>query len=215
MAQDLLHLQQIDPGLDQVRGVAVAQAVGRNLFLRPSSRVTRARVRCTPPRSSGLLARWAPESPAARLGNSSVGWRWQAQKRRSSASVASGRGTRRSRLPLALRTHALERPQFGAKAVLRRFLQERTSQRLQLLLIQARRSAPRGHCPQGVHATFIEHRLPRVRGLPCHTHRLCRLRRCLSCQQHSACLQSLANRLVQSLCHHVLCPIPFQYLYSA
>lgn len=73
VAQDLLHLQQIDTGFDQVRGVAVAKAVGRNLFLRPISCTTRARVRCTPPLSSGLLAVWAPACPAARLGNSSVG----------------------------------------------------------------------------------------------------------------------------------------------
>ena len=32
VAQDLLNLQQIDAGLDQVCGIAVAQAVGRDLF---------------------------------------------------------------------------------------------------------------------------------------------------------------------------------------
>jgi hypothetical protein len=35
VAQDFLHLQQIDAGLDQVGGIAVAQAVGGDLFLSP------------------------------------------------------------------------------------------------------------------------------------------------------------------------------------
>ena len=37
MAEDLLHLDQIDTGLDQVRGIAVAQAVGRDLFFSPQA----------------------------------------------------------------------------------------------------------------------------------------------------------------------------------
>ena len=35
VAQDFLHLQQIDAGLDQVRGIAVAQAVRGDLFFSP------------------------------------------------------------------------------------------------------------------------------------------------------------------------------------
>jgi len=40
MTQDLLHLQQIDALLDQVGGVAVPQAVGRDVFFRPQSVAT-------------------------------------------------------------------------------------------------------------------------------------------------------------------------------
>ena len=35
-----LHLDQIDTGLDQVGGIAVPQAVGRDLFLRPQATTT-------------------------------------------------------------------------------------------------------------------------------------------------------------------------------
>ena len=35
VAEDLLHLEQIDTGLDQMRGVAVAQAVRSDLFFSP------------------------------------------------------------------------------------------------------------------------------------------------------------------------------------
>ena len=37
VAQDLLHFQQVDPGLDQMGGIAVAKAVGRDLFFSPQS----------------------------------------------------------------------------------------------------------------------------------------------------------------------------------
>ena len=42
MTEDLLDLDQIDTGLDQVGGVAVAKAMGRDLFL----------ARTTPPRGA-------------------------------------------------------------------------------------------------------------------------------------------------------------------
>lgn len=62
--------------------------------------------------------------------------------------------------------HTLERPQLGAEAVLRRAPQQRTSQCLQLLVVQTRRATSRGHRSQCIDATFIEHRLSHVRGLP-------------------------------------------------
>ena len=34
VAEEFLHLDQIDAGLDQVGGIAVAQAVGRDVFFR-------------------------------------------------------------------------------------------------------------------------------------------------------------------------------------
>ena len=40
MAKKLLHLDQIDTGLDQVGCIAVAQAVGVDVFLRPMSATT-------------------------------------------------------------------------------------------------------------------------------------------------------------------------------
>ena len=64
VAEDLLHFQQIDPLLDQVRGVAVAQAVRGDLFFSPHSAATFLSVICTPPRSSGEAARCAPLRPA-------------------------------------------------------------------------------------------------------------------------------------------------------
>ena len=33
VAEDLLHLQEIDPGLDQMGGITVAKTVGADLFL--------------------------------------------------------------------------------------------------------------------------------------------------------------------------------------
>ena len=51
MAEELLHLDQIDAGLDQVRCVAVSQRVWRDLFFRPQAPTTLCRVVCTPPRS--------------------------------------------------------------------------------------------------------------------------------------------------------------------
>lgn len=63
MAEDLLHFKQIDALLDQVRGVAVAQAVRRDLFFKPQSAATWRKVFCTPPRSSGEVAERAPRKP--------------------------------------------------------------------------------------------------------------------------------------------------------
>lgn len=37
MTEDLLHLDQIDTGFDQVSGVTMSQAVGCNLFFRPQA----------------------------------------------------------------------------------------------------------------------------------------------------------------------------------
>ena len=63
VAEDLLDFQQIDALLDQVRGVAVAQAVRRDLFFKPQSAATWRKVFCTPPRSSGEVAERAPHKP--------------------------------------------------------------------------------------------------------------------------------------------------------
>lgn len=63
VAEDLLDFQQIDALLDQVRGVAVAQAVRRDLFFKPQSAATWRKVFCTPPRSSGEVAERAPRKP--------------------------------------------------------------------------------------------------------------------------------------------------------
>ena len=51
MAEKLLHLDQIDARLDQVRCIAVPQRVWRDLFFRPQVPITLCRVVCTPPRS--------------------------------------------------------------------------------------------------------------------------------------------------------------------
>ena len=40
VAQNLLHLQQVNPGLDQVGCIAVAKAVGGYLFFSPQSVAT-------------------------------------------------------------------------------------------------------------------------------------------------------------------------------
>ncbi len=57
MAEDLLHLEQVDACFDQVSGIGVTQAVRSDLFFIPQSATTVRRVLCTPPRSSGLVAR--------------------------------------------------------------------------------------------------------------------------------------------------------------
>ena len=84
MAEEFLHLDQIDTGLDQVSRVAVAQTVWRDLFFRPQASITWCRVFCTPPRSSGVVTLAAPFKPAWRLGNNSTGLRCTSQKRRNS-----------------------------------------------------------------------------------------------------------------------------------
>ena len=73
MAEELLYLNQIDTGLDQVGGITVAQAVGRDLFFRPQASTTLCRVFCTPPRSRDVVAAAAPFKPPWRLGNNSTG----------------------------------------------------------------------------------------------------------------------------------------------
>ena len=51
MAEELLYLDQIDAGLDQVRCIAMPQRVRRDLFFRPQAPTTLCRLVCTPPRS--------------------------------------------------------------------------------------------------------------------------------------------------------------------
>ena len=75
MAEELLHLDQIDADLDQVGGIAVAQRVGRDLFFRPQPSTTLCSVVCTPPGSIGVVAVPAAFTPPRRLGNSSTGLR--------------------------------------------------------------------------------------------------------------------------------------------
>lgn len=82
--EEFLYFDQIDTGLDQVSGIAVAQAVGGDLFFSPQVSATLRKVFCTPPRSSGVLAAAAPFRPTCRLGNSSTGLRCTSQKRRNS-----------------------------------------------------------------------------------------------------------------------------------
>lgn len=60
MAKKLLHFDQIDPGLDQVSGIAMAQAVRRDLFFSPQDSTTLCSVVCTPLRSIGVVALAAP-----------------------------------------------------------------------------------------------------------------------------------------------------------
>ena len=103
VAQNLLYLKQVDPGFNQVRGIAVAQTVRRDLFFSPQAMATWCRVFCTPPRSSGVRALCAPLKPPWRLGNINSGLRCVCQNRRNTPRVASGRGTSRSRLPLESR----------------------------------------------------------------------------------------------------------------
>ena len=117
--------------------------------------------------------------------------------------------------PLDEYAHALECPQLGAESVLGRALQQDAAQGLQLLLVQPRRPTAGGHGAQSVDTTLIEHRLPGVRGLPRHAHRMRCLRGRLASQQHSSSLHPLANRLVQPLCCHLLHPIPNKYPYNA
>ena len=63
MAEDLLHLEQVDAGFDQVRSVGVAQTVRGDLFFRPQASITLCKVVCTPPASIGVVALAAPFKP--------------------------------------------------------------------------------------------------------------------------------------------------------
>jgi len=84
MTEIFLYLDQIDAGLDQVGGIAVAQAVRCNLFFRPQATMTLCRVVCTPPRSMCVTAALALGNPPWRLGNNSTGLRCTSQNRRNS-----------------------------------------------------------------------------------------------------------------------------------
>src|ERR1700675_844679 len=109
MAEELLYLDQIDAGLDQVSCITVAQAVGRDLFFSPQASTTLCSVVWTPPASIGVVALRAPSKPEWRLGNNSTGLRCTCQKRCSSRWVALARGTNRSRLPFESRTCTRQR----------------------------------------------------------------------------------------------------------
>lgn len=75
MAEDFLHLDQIDAGFDQVSRVAVSKAVRGDLFFSPQLSVTRRSARCTSSGSSGVVALAAALRPGYRLGKSNVGLR--------------------------------------------------------------------------------------------------------------------------------------------
>ena len=63
MAEDFLNLDQIYAGFNQMRGIAMAQTVRRDLFFTLQASATLPSVICTPPRSSGVLALRAPFKP--------------------------------------------------------------------------------------------------------------------------------------------------------
>lgn len=63
VAEDLLYFKQIDASFNQMGGIAVTQAVWRNLFFNPHCAVTLRKVSCTPPRSNGETARDAALRP--------------------------------------------------------------------------------------------------------------------------------------------------------
>ena len=61
VAKKLLDLQQIDTGLDQVRGIAVAQTVGRDLFLaRPGRHLAQHTLHATTVQRAGGRRRATP-----------------------------------------------------------------------------------------------------------------------------------------------------------
>ena len=73
MPEDALDFAQINTGLDQMGRIAVAQAMGCNLFFIPQLATTLPKAFCRPARSSGVLAIAAFLTPPWRLGNNSVG----------------------------------------------------------------------------------------------------------------------------------------------
>ena len=75
MAEEFLHLDQIDTGLDQVRGITVAQAVRGNLFFKPQWPMTRASARCTPSAFNAVVVLVAACKPRWRSGKSNTGLR--------------------------------------------------------------------------------------------------------------------------------------------
>ncbi len=82
MAEELLDLDQIDTRFDQMRGIAMPQAVRRDLFFRPQASTTLCKAVCTPPGSIGVVAVVAPFKPPWRLGKSRTGLRCTRQKQR-------------------------------------------------------------------------------------------------------------------------------------
>jgi hypothetical protein len=84
-------------------------------------------------------------------------------------------------------SHALECPQLGAELVGHGALEQRGTQRIELLAIQLRRPA-RDHRAQCAEAALIESSLPGVRGLPRHTNQLGGL--CRSCPPASTALRA-------------------------
>lgn len=84
VTEDLLYLDQIDAGFDQVSGIAVPKTVRGDVFFRPQAVMTLCRVFCTPPGSSGVVTAAAPWRPDERLGNISTGLPCTGQKRRRS-----------------------------------------------------------------------------------------------------------------------------------
>jgi hypothetical protein len=84
MAEDLLYLDQVNAGFDQVSGIAVPKTVRGDLFFRPQAVMTLCRVFCTPPGSSGVVTAAAPWRPDERLGNISTGLPCTGQNRRRS-----------------------------------------------------------------------------------------------------------------------------------
>jgi len=73
--EELLYLDQIDTGLNQVSGIAVAQAVGGDLFFRPQWPMTRASARWTPSAFNAVVVLAAACKPRWRSGKSNTGLR--------------------------------------------------------------------------------------------------------------------------------------------
>lgn len=95
VTENFLDFEQVYACFDQMGSITMAQTVRGNLFFIPQSWATWRSVVCTPPRSSGVVDKWADLSPPWRLGNSSTGLRCTCQKRRRQTNVAVGNGTKR------------------------------------------------------------------------------------------------------------------------
>ena len=63
VTENLLDLDEVDAGLDQVSGIAMSKTVGGDLFFRPQVSMTRLSARCTPSRSSAEVALAAALKP--------------------------------------------------------------------------------------------------------------------------------------------------------
>ncbi len=57
VTEDFLYFEQVDARFDQMGGITVTKAVGGDLFFIPQWETTLDKVLCTPPRSSGVVAR--------------------------------------------------------------------------------------------------------------------------------------------------------------